>query len=181
MEKSISKFLEFNGQAIYFLAKDGVYWIALRPICEAIGIDFDSQLKIITTDPILAPAMSMQPVPFGTRIKKTECLPEFFVYGWIFSIQAKRDKGLHDYQWKCYELLYNHFHGTVGNRKDLLREDARLQVEKEKLLRDLETNPEWLQLVDLDKRSKKIRSELKTLDKGFYNEQLDLFSLGLKS
>lgn len=38
MEKEIGKFLSFNGKSIHFLAVDGEYWIALKPICEALGI-----------------------------------------------------------------------------------------------------------------------------------------------
>ncbi|MEM8568318.1 MAG: hypothetical protein AAGF85_17790 [Bacteroidota bacterium] len=36
--KKHSKFLEFNGKTIVFLAIDGEYWIALRHICEALNV-----------------------------------------------------------------------------------------------------------------------------------------------
>lgn len=173
MEKSINRFLEFNGQTIYFLAKDTVYWVAVRPICDAIGIDYDSEHKRMKADKILGPALQNQPA--GEKAKNLVCLPEFFVYGWIFSIQGK-SKGLHDYQWKCYELLYNHFHGQVGNRKDRLSELARIQIEQDKLLNDLEKNPEYIQFLELEERKKKINKNLKSLDKGFFKEQLTLFS-----
>ena len=38
MEKSIRKFLEFNGKTIYFLSKDGDYWVAIKPICDALKL-----------------------------------------------------------------------------------------------------------------------------------------------
>lgn len=176
MEKSINKFLEFNGQAIYFLAKDGVYWIAIKPICDAIGIDYDAQVKSMKADRILSEHMGTHAIQTGKeKLKNWVCLPEFFIYGWIFSLKGS-SKGLHDYQWQCYELLYNHFHGTVGNRKDLLREEARLTVEREKVMKDLERNPEWIQLMEIEKIMKKNRSELKYLDKELFTEQLTLFS-----
>ncbi len=38
--KTHQKFLEFNGKNIIFLNVDGTYWIALKPICEALGVDY---------------------------------------------------------------------------------------------------------------------------------------------
>jgi hypothetical protein len=175
MEKSINKFLEFNGQVIYFLAKDGIYWIAIKPICEAIGIDFEAQHKALKNDEILGPQLTQQSIVQAGKAKNYLCLPEMFIYGWIFMLKGS-SKQLHEYQWRCYEMLYNHFHGAVGNRKDLIREQARLVVEEKKLMEDLERNPEYLQLVDIINKRKKINGELKSLDKGVFTEQLNIFS-----
>ena len=50
MKNSIRKFLEFNGKVIYFLSKDGEYWIAIKPICEALGVYSPRQQKTIRAD-----------------------------------------------------------------------------------------------------------------------------------
>ena len=60
MKKEIRKFLEFNGKLIYFLAADGQYWIAIKPICRALGVDYVRQFKNLKEDETLAPALSKQ-------------------------------------------------------------------------------------------------------------------------
>lgn len=39
------KFLKFNGKNIVFLSIDGTYWIAIKPICDALNIDADRSIK----------------------------------------------------------------------------------------------------------------------------------------
>ena len=36
-------FLEFNGKSINFLAMNGEYWIALKPICDVLGVVWKKQ------------------------------------------------------------------------------------------------------------------------------------------
>ena len=57
--KSHEKFLEFNAKNIIFININGSYWIALKPICEALGIDFSSQLQKLKNDEILGSVVVM--------------------------------------------------------------------------------------------------------------------------
>jgi hypothetical protein len=52
MNKKVSKFLEFNGKTLVFLSKDSQYWIALKPICDALNIDYVQQFKNAQNSPI---------------------------------------------------------------------------------------------------------------------------------
>ena len=52
MKQSIVKFLTFKGKTLLFLAKDGVYYVAIKPVCEAIGVDYIQQYKNLNDDPI---------------------------------------------------------------------------------------------------------------------------------
>ena len=61
------------------------------------------------------------------KLRKMVCLPEFFIYGWIFSIQSQNED-LQTYKLECYRVLYEHFHGTIGGRKDLLKQKAQAVV-----------------------------------------------------
>lgn len=38
-------FLEFNGKNILFKSENGVYWVAVKPICEALNVVYTGQLK----------------------------------------------------------------------------------------------------------------------------------------
>lgn len=119
------KFLEFNGKKIIFLSVDGIYWIALKPICEALGVDYIRCFKNAKNDEILGPALSKQTIQVSKNGKlqgrNVTCIPEEFIYGWIFSLRSD-SKELTAYRRTCYRLLYKHFHGTITNRKELLVE-----------------------------------------------------------
>jgi len=83
------KFLEFNGRNIYFLAIDGKYWIAVKPICEALKVNYNRQFQNIKSDPILVQLFAeQQMVAADGKLRKMVCLPEKFIYGWIFTIQS---------------------------------------------------------------------------------------------
>ena len=45
MKSKIKKFLEFNGKTISFLCKEGEYWVAIKPICEALGVNYNRQYQ----------------------------------------------------------------------------------------------------------------------------------------
>ena len=93
MKKDIKKFLEFNGKLIYFLAVDGQYWIAIKPIMEALGVEYTRQFKNLKEDKILGAALALQPMQVpGDQTRNYACLPEFFIYGWLFSIQSAIQK-----------------------------------------------------------------------------------------
>jgi prophage antirepressor-like protein len=62
MKQSIERFLQFNGKTLLFLAKDGTNWIALKPICEALGIEYTRTFKNVSADPIIGPALAKQPM-----------------------------------------------------------------------------------------------------------------------
>jgi len=149
MKKELKKFLEFNGKRIYFLAVDGIYWIAIKPICEALGVDYVAQYKNIKEDNILKAALSNQTMQDGKdQMRNWACLPEFFVYGWIFRIQSNSE-GLDEYQWKCYELLYNYFHGAITERENLLKVKTKAEIEIEELELQLQNSPEFRRIQEL--------------------------------
>jgi hypothetical protein len=176
MDQQIKKFLEFNGKTIYFLAKDGQYWIAVKPICEALGVDYIQQFKNVKKEKILAGALCKHTIHDTTnRLQEMVCLPEFYIYGWLFSVRSG-SKGLEAYKWKCYEVLYNHFHGTIGGRKDLIREEVKIQLERDRLINELSRTPEYIQLQELNAKSKKIKTDLRLMDNSLFTEQLSLFA-----
>lgn len=53
MEARIKKFLEFNGKVLSFITIDGIVWIAIKPICQALGIQYERQFKNLNSDKIL--------------------------------------------------------------------------------------------------------------------------------
>jgi hypothetical protein len=62
MKQTIAKFLELKGKNLLFLQKNGTYWIAIKPVCEAIKVEYTQSFKNIHANPILGPALAVQPM-----------------------------------------------------------------------------------------------------------------------
>lgn len=167
--------MEFNGKTLVFLAVDGTYWIAIKPVCEALNINFSRQYRALKADPILGPAWSIQTMQVpGDQARNMACLPEKFIYGWIFSIRSESSELL-EYKRACYNILYEYFHGTITRRKKLFEEKARIQNERNYLENDLRKQDNFIKLEDLRAREARIGKELKEMDSNMLDEQLSMF------
>jgi DNA mismatch repair ATPase MutS len=172
------EFLDFNGAKIFFVSVDGTYWIPFRPICEALNIDVIRCFKNLKNDPILSLHLSKQTIQVSKKGKKQlrnmTCIPEKYVYGWIFSLRSD-SKELIEYKHTCYELLYNHFHGSITNRKNDLIEEKKIKDElsnKRKLLN--EESQTIKEMAELENKLKQLRKKMKAEDEAIVN-QISLF------
>lgn len=103
-----------NNSNISILKGDTIL-VPVRPICDALGVDFSSQRKKIFEDPILSTVM-VEKITAGADGKQREmfCLPLEFVYGWLFTINPDKvkpevAKQVITYKRECYHALYNYF------------------------------------------------------------------------
>jgi hypothetical protein len=175
MEQSVRKFLEFNGKAIYFLAKGGHYWIALRPLCDVLQVNYSRQLRTLKSDDILGGAWSLQTIHDASgRLQKMVCLSEKYIYGWLFSIRSE-SKELITYKRECYNILFDYFHGSITSRETLIREKTKEQVEEERLEALLANNSDYQQLKLIKRKVKVINTQLRELDSNIQKDQLELF------
>jgi hypothetical protein len=173
--KNLNQFLKVNGKIIVFLNKDGVYWIALKPICQALGVDYIEQFKDTKSDSILGPALCKHTMQLpGDQSRSMVCLPEEYIYGWIFSLKSKNPELIH-YKKECYHLLYQHFHGTITQRQQLLNERESITTEMEQKRETLKENPEYVRLNELQARNMRLEKDLRKLDIKLVNSQLTLF------
>ena len=53
-------FLSFNEKTIYFKEVGNEYWIAIKPICEALNVDYIRAYKNISEDENLSQLLSKQ-------------------------------------------------------------------------------------------------------------------------
>lgn len=175
MRQSIERFLEFNGKTLLFLAKDGTFWIAIKPVCEALNVQYVQQFKNLKVDPILGPALckhTMQ-VP-GDQLRNMVCLPEYLVYGWIFSINSPSPELL-EYKKQCYEILFNFFHGSITRQQELIKQKALIQKELGSLEADLVQDERFLRYQDLKKDERKLGYAIKDWWEDQVDDQLELF------
>lgn len=110
--------VDFRGDSLWGFEQEGGVYIALKPMVEAIGIDWSSQLKRIKRDPILSEGMVIMTTPFGRGgTQDAVCLRLDLVNGWLFTIDSNRIKDesvrarVVEYQRECYGVLADHFLG----------------------------------------------------------------------
>lgn len=176
MKQEVVNFLEFKGKSLLFTAVNGTTYVAIKPVCEAINVDYIQQFKNVNDDPILGPALCKHTMQVaGDQPRNFACLPEKYVYGWIFSIKSK-SKELLEYKKECYDILYNHFHGALAKRKTLLQDKVASKVELEQIKMRLRENPDFLRAEVLQGEIMRIGKDLKVMDSTVEAEQMSLFS-----
>ena len=170
VSKSIQNFLQFNNTNILFTKHDGITYIAIKPICIALNIVYAGQYKSLKKDPILGPALYLCTIqPPNSQAREYTCIPEYLVYGWIFSIKSDK-KELIEFKMKCYEVLFNYFHGIIGRRKELLVGLAERQMQIDQLKKELGKNESFLKLLQLEKDKRYITTEMKSIDTEVLNQ-----------
>lgn len=100
-----------------------------------------------------------------SQLRNVTCISEEFVYGWLLTLRSD-NKELNEYKKTCYKLLYNYFHGTITNRKELLLERNRIDDTITNLRKALkEEDDKYIQLENLINKRKVLNSQLNSFDK----------------
>ncbi|HAX96207.1 MAG TPA: hypothetical protein DCY35_06780 [Prolixibacteraceae bacterium] len=174
MNQTVQKFLEFNGKTLMFLGVNGEYLVALKPVCEAIGVDYIQQFKNTQMDPILNQLLCNHTmVAKDGKMRKMTCLPEKWVYGWLFSIQSSSPE-LIEYKKLCYEVLDNYFHGSM-NRKELIQAKAKAENTINKVLNRLSPD-DRASYESAVKQKKHAEYKLRITTREEVDEQRELFN-----
>ncbi|SER21072.1 BRO family, N-terminal domain [Azotobacter beijerinckii] len=105
--------VDFHGQSLTVLTSaTGEHLVAMKPICEAIGLQWEAQLKRIKRHPVLSICMSIMDIqiPGDDQHRELVCLPLDYLNGWLFGVDASRVKPeirerLVQYQRECFAAL----------------------------------------------------------------------------
>lgn len=107
--------IPFHGQTIPVFTQNNRHYVAMKPICENIGLQWEAQFKRIKRNDILNLAISMmEMVAKDGKTHQTLCLPLEYLNGWLFGVDARRVKPqirerLLQYQRECFQVLAAHF------------------------------------------------------------------------
>lgn len=108
--------VNFHGNEIAVIEKDGKQYVAMKPIVEAMGLDWKKQHALIHRDPVLSSTVTVTGI-VAEDGKKREmvCMPLDYLNGWLFKIPASRYTGkkreaIIMYQKECYKALFDYFH-----------------------------------------------------------------------
>jgi hypothetical protein len=112
METKLTTVAKVNGVDILIIEGDEKR-VAIKPICEALGIAFQRQIERLKEDPILGSTVTLG-VTVGADGKQREMvtIPFKFVFGWLFRIDSRNVKeesreAVEKYQLHCYNALYD--------------------------------------------------------------------------
>jgi hypothetical protein len=158
MKKPVLKSIQFRDRPIYYLVVDGINYVLVRPLCDALEVDADWQIRELKKDEDLSGEVCEHTtrLPLEDRNRPYTCLSEEFVYGWIFAIKysntmsEETKENLRLYKRECYDVLYKHFHGKVRNSAEIIKERASLEVEQRKLKTILLENQDFVRWQEIN-------------------------------
>lgn len=121
--------VSFQNQTITAFLHNETPVVAMKPICENLGIDWHAQRQRIQRHPVLnSTAVMITSVAEDGKQREMICLPLNKLNGWLFGIDSNRVKPeIKDrviaYQEKCFDVLAEHFgmgrmHGDVELTED---------------------------------------------------------------
>ncbi len=97
------------------IIENGEKRVAIKPLCQILGVDPDWQNARIKEDEILGELHKVSYVVAADgKSREMATIPFKYVFGWLFSINPKKvSEGSRDalirYKKECYDALYFHF------------------------------------------------------------------------
>lgn len=106
--------INFHGASIPTFNVAGIIRVAMKPICDSIGLEWHGQRQRIKRNPVLAKGAVMITAPSKGGLQKVLTLPLTKLNGWLFGVDASRVKPevrekLVEYQEECFEALSDYW------------------------------------------------------------------------
>lgn len=172
-----TQYITVNNREIMIATQGNERFVAIKPICEAIGVDYDYQLEKIKNDEILSQLTKMyRVVAADGKVREMRVLPLRFVFGWLFTInpnnvrpEVKQD--VINYKMECYNALFDSF----TKRNSIIKERTQYQIDLWELEKELKEDVRYSKMQELKQNIKNASQRLNALDKNLIDEQLSLF------
>lgn len=107
--------VDFHGQSLTAAVINDIPHVAMKPICENIGLDWAAQVQRLKRNDVLNSTVVMTTtVAEDGKQREMLMLPLDYLNGWLFGVDASRVKPeirprLLEYQRECFKVLANHF------------------------------------------------------------------------
>ena len=114
--------ISFNNQSLITVEQNGNHYVAMKPICENIGLAWEPQVLRIKRDEVLSQGMIIMITPTNGGNQNMICLPIEYLNGWLFGIDINRCKPeirdtLIKYKKECYQALHDYWFNGKAERK----------------------------------------------------------------
>lgn len=174
-----SQFIKVNDIDIEIIIDGNERYVPIKPICDAIGVNYTTQLEKIDEDEILSQLTPLRgTVAKDNKNRKMRCISLKYVFGWLFTISPKNvppetKQVILKYRQECYNALYDYF----TRRQSILKERENYYTEKHNLKTKLaEESEDFKRLKELDSLIKNASQRLNKMDKGGDDIQTELFT-----
>lgn len=114
--------VDFRSDTLVAVERDDGVFVAVKPICDTLGVNWNKQLLRIKRDSILSEGMTIMVIPSTQGAQETTLLRLDLVNGWLFTLdenrvrdEATRQRVL-TYKRECYAVLFRHFYGRTVER-----------------------------------------------------------------
>ena len=103
--------INFYGSDLLTVERNGTLYVAMKPVCESIGVNWDSQRKKVMGHSILSSvAVIMTATGNDGKQYKMVMLPIKYIQGWLFMLDSNRiapaiKNTVILYQKECFEVL----------------------------------------------------------------------------
>ena len=138
--------VEFHGQQLLTIKDGATIRVAMRPVCDGIGLDWSSQRQRILRHPVLSEGVVIITTPSEGGHQETTTLPLDMLNGWLFGINTSRVKpelreSLIAYQRECFSVLADYWTKGAAIRPGALSVTQVLASQREarKLMQALKT------------------------------------------
>lgn len=84
--------IDFHGDELVAVENDNGKYVALKSICENLGLGWGSQYNRIKRNPVLNEAVFMMKMPYSQNGQEMVGMDINFVNGWLFGIDESRIK-----------------------------------------------------------------------------------------
>jgi len=123
----------FHGDTLFALQRSDGVFVAVKPICQNLGLDWKAQHRRITSDAILSEGMVITAIPSPGGTQDAVCLRLDLVNGWLFGIDDRRlDAEVRDrvlqYKRECYAVLFRHFHPGTATQAPVVSENEAIRL-----------------------------------------------------
>jgi len=135
----------FHGDTITCIETPAGEFVAIRPICDRLSLNFSGQLQRLKADPDLWGVCVIH-TPSAGGTQETNCIPRSRVAAWLFKIEISRVKpeareALRLYQREAADVLDRHFRLRSAETSARIAELERMLWHSHQQLRI--DNPKW--------------------------------------
>ncbi|MCG9032635.1 phage antirepressor N-terminal domain-containing protein [Laribacter hongkongensis] len=116
--------VDFHGNPLTVITTpEGERLVAMKPICEAIGLDWKSQFSRIKRDDVLNSTIVVTTtVAQDSKRREITCLPLDYLNGWLFGIDTNRCRAeirpkLIECKRECYQVLATYWMDSKPARR----------------------------------------------------------------
>jgi hypothetical protein len=131
--------VRFEDRQIMTMRDDDGIQVVMKPIVEALGLQWEAQLKRIKRHPVISKGMSLTNIPSGGGMQEATTLQLDMFHGWLVSISPSRIADEHRraviirYQERAFRVIFEHYHGSMGKRAVAQPTGARIALQNQAL------------------------------------------------